>query len=222
MKTPRTVVALALLACLTIPVRADAAPTVPPTPPVRTPTATASSRPMPPDMQAEFDRTKAEMEATTVTPEMRDAATFPVDPALATLPVDPKSATIPMETKSTDEQGTMTMSLATDILFDFGSADLTPGAAAKIPEILKGIPSGIQVAVNGYTDSIGTEADNLVLSQKRAQAVADVITQSRPDLILTVTGLGEANPVAPNTNPDGTDDPLGRAQNRRVELVYKS
>jgi len=110
--------------------------------------------------------------------------------------------------------------LMADILFDWDSAKLKPQARAKIKEIIAEIPQGAAVQVNGYTDALGTESYNLGLSKKRAQAVAEVIAADRPDLVLTIKGFGKADPVAPNTNDDGSDNPIGRAQNRRVEILY--
>jgi outer membrane protein OmpA-like peptidoglycan-associated protein len=50
--------------------------------------------------------------------------------------------------------------------------------------------------------------------------VADALAIDRPDLVLTVTGHGSANPVANNANDDGSDNPVGRRLNRRVTLTY--
>lgn len=111
------------------------------------------------------------------------------------------------------------LSLDTDILFEFGSAQLPPPAAARITALVADLPRDTAVAVTGHTDSIGDPASNLRLSQERAQAVADVVAAARPDLRLTVTGRGEQDPVAANTT-GGKDDPEGRQQNRRVELRY--
>jgi len=240
MKT-RTIIATVLLGVLMTPVPAIAEPTTspaptasstpaasptapvqPPTPPapVQPPVPPTTSLPLPQDAQDDLDEMEAQIRGTLITPEMRDVATLTLDWDSAALPLNPEPATIPVQTQSKADTGDTTISLVSDILFDFGSYELTPAAQTAIPDILKDIPQGIPVAVNGYTDSIGTDADNLVLSQQRAQAVADVVSQARPDLKLTVTGYGETNPVAPNTNSDGSDNPIGRSQNRRVEIVY--
>src|SRR5699024_6357224 len=81
-------------------------------------------------------------------------------------------------------------------------------------------PDGTKVTVSGYTDSVGSDSANKKLSKKRAQAVADVISDSRSDLELSVKGYGEADPVAKNTAKGGEDNPQGRAKNRRVEVSY--
>ena len=57
-----------------------------------------------------------------------------------------------------------------------------------------------------------------MLSERRAEAVRAGLAERLPDATSTAVGLGETNPKAPNANPDGTDNPDGRRQNRRVEI----
>ena len=109
--------------------------------------------------------------------------------------------------------------LASDLLFEFGSATVPPAAAAAVVTTLADAPSGATVSVVGHTDSVGEAADNQVLSEERAQAVAAVVAQARPDLVLDVQGHGESEPVADNGTAE-QDNPTGRALNRRVELRY--
>ncbi len=81
------------------------------------------------------------------------------------------------------------------------------------------------IIIEGHTDSIGTEEYNLRLSQKRANAVKEwfINKAGLKDLIYETIGYGESKPVAPNQNPDGSDNPEGRAKNRRVEIrIIKS
>ena len=68
--------------------------------------------------------------------------------------------------------------------------------------------------------AIGTDAYNQGLSERRARAVYDYLTGNGIDASRLVgpNGYGESRPIAPNTNPDGSDNPEGRAQNRRTEL----
>lgn len=76
----------------------------------------------------------------------------------------------------------------------------------------------INVQVAGYTDSIGSKAYNLTLSQGRANSVKDYLTSHGVDADrMDTKGYGEADPVAPN-RINGHDNPDGRAKNRRVEL----
>lgn len=117
------------------------------------------------------------------------------------------------------EAAVTVVSLDSDILFAFGSATLSPQAAARIGELVAAVPQGAAVDITGHTDAIGEAAANLRLSEQRARAVAAAVTAARKDLRLTVTGRGEAEPAAPNTQ-GGKDDPQGRQQNRRVEIRY--
>jgi len=80
---------------------------------------------------------------------------------------------------------------------------------AGILSVLK----GYQIYVYGYTDDIGTKAYNLNLSERRAKAVYDYLTQNglSPD-IMTTKGFGEADPLVPGSSPQA------RAINRRVEI----
>ena len=121
--------------------------------------------------------------------------------------------------KTEKSDGKAVVTLTSDLLFEFGKAALTPTSTAAIPDVARGIAQGAAVAVDGYTDSLGGDGINIPLSQQRAQAVAAALTATRPDLILTVAGHGSANEVAPN-EVDGGDNPVGRAQNRRVVLTY--
>lgn len=138
----------------------------------------------------------------------------PLDPAIQAL----NPAIEPVETIVVDGPQTV-ISLQGDILFDFGTATISPAASAKIAELVAQIPQSATVGVGGHTDSVGDDASNLTLSQQRAQAVADVIAAARGDLKLTATGYGETQPVAPNA-VGGQDDPVGRAANRRVAISY--
>ena len=106
--------------------------------------------------------------------------------------------------------------------FDFDKSTLRPDAVAILDEaieILKRYPD-LRVEVAGHTDSIGTDAYNQGLSERRARAVYDYLTGNGIDASRMVgpNGYGESRPIAPNTNPDGSDNPEGRAQNRRTEL----
>lgn len=130
----------------------------------------------------------------------------------------PKPTPLKTETK---DGSTSVVTLASDILFAFGKATVNEAAATQVRESLSGVAHGAAVSVGGHTDSIGDDASNLTLSQQRAQAVADLITAARPDLVLSVEGFGESKPVADNGTPPDNDNPEGRAQNRRVEIRYQ-
>lgn len=111
----------------------------------------------------------------------------------------------------------------TDVLFDFDKAEIKPTATPdleKLAQVVKQYTKSL-VVINGYTDAKGDDAYNLSLSQRRAQAIADWLTQHQAGAAgqFQVKGFGETKPVAPNTKPDGTDNPEGRQQNRRVEVI---
>jgi OOP family OmpA-OmpF porin len=106
--------------------------------------------------------------------------------------------------------------------FDFDKSKLRPDAVAilnEAVEVLKKYPE-LKVEVAGHTDSVGTDAYNQKLSERRAKAVYDYLTSNGVDAgrLMGPHGYGESHPIAPNTNPNGSDNPEGRAQNRRTEL----
>lgn len=116
------------------------------------------------------------------------------------------------------EGTTKVIDLNTDLLFEFAKADVNADAAAKVTELIRPIPNGVTVQVYGHTDGIGSDAANLKLSQDRANAVAGILRQGRPDLKLDVQGFGKTKPLAPE---GGENDAEARAQNRRVEVRYQ-
>src|SRR6202163_4344197 len=119
----------------------------------------------------------------------------------------------------------LSMNLSGDVLFDYDKATLKPEAEQalkKVAVVLSQFPES-KVTVEGYTDSKGTKAANMQLSRERAQAVKDWLVKNGGVLATNIStkGLGEQYPVAPNTNKDGTDNPLGRALNRRVSIIVE-
>ena len=132
-------------------------------------------------------------------------------------------AVLDLQVKETETE--ITIDLAADILFDFDKATIKPKAqqaleqaASVIREKAKGT-----VRIDGYTDAKGSDAYNLRLSGRRARAVKDwLVTKEGLGNVTFVThGYGEANPVAPNAKPDGSDDPEGRQKNRRGQIILK-
>lgn len=113
-----------------------------------------------------------------------------------------------------------------DVLFQFGKAGLTGdarGRVADISGILNNQARGRRVSVEGHTDSVGSEAANQRLSERRAGAVAAELEESGVAENRIVTkGYGERYPVAPNSKPDGSDNQRGRSKNRRVEVVIEN
>jgi outer membrane protein OmpA-like peptidoglycan-associated protein len=124
----------------------------------------------------------------------------------------------------TQSGGQATMTLSGDVMFDFDSADLSPAAQSVLATVAAKIKAGGQgvVTVTGYTDSVGPASVNIPLSQARAQAVVTALTPlvAGAPVTFQAAGLGSADPIAPNTLPDGADNPAGRAQNRRVTISF--
>lgn len=118
-----------------------------------------------------------------------------------------------LETRDTARGLVVNMS---DVLFDSGRYTLRPLAReklAKISGIVLGYPS-LKLAVEGNTDSVGTEAFNQQLSEQRAEGVRTYLTQQGvPESSTTSMGFGKTRPIASNNTSEG------RQQNRRVELV---
>jgi outer membrane protein OmpA-like peptidoglycan-associated protein len=112
--------------------------------------------------------------------------------------------------------------LSSDVLFDFDKADLRPEALESLKSLATIVKhKATKVEIFGHTDSKGSDAYNQKLSEKRALSVKTWLltnTNISKDLLHTI-GLGETQPVAPNEKEDGSDNPEGRAQNRRVEIL---
>ncbi len=106
-----------------------------------------------------------------------------------------------------------------DVLFDTGQATLKPGAVNEIVRLagfLKENPDRA-VQIEGHTDSTGSIETNMVLSQRRADAVADTLAAAGvPRTRMVAVGYGPDAPVATNATP------AGRQQNRRVEVVIEN
>jgi outer membrane protein OmpA-like peptidoglycan-associated protein len=119
----------------------------------------------------------------------------------------------------------LSMNLSGDVLFDYDKAILKPEAEQalkKVAVVLSQFPES-QVTVEGYTDAKGAQSGNIQLSLERAQAVKDWLVKNGGVLASTIStkGFGEQYPVAANTNPNGTDNPFGRALNRRVTIIVE-
>ena len=103
-----------------------------------------------------------------------------------------------------------------DVLFDTGKYSLKPGAReklAKVAGILLAYP-GLDIAVGGYTDNVGSDEMNQTLSENRAGSVCDYLVQQGVlRNSVSARGFGNTSPVATNDNSSG------RQQNRRVELL---
>jgi outer membrane protein OmpA-like peptidoglycan-associated protein len=102
------------------------------------------------------------------------------------------------------------------VLFDFNKATLKPAAISQLAAVLQALRDqpGAQVLIVGHTDSVGSDAYNMGLSQRRADSVANYLVQNGvPRQSIRTEAKGESEPVASNANAQG------RAQNRRVEIT---
>lgn len=104
-----------------------------------------------------------------------------------------------------------------DVLFDTGQATLNAGAYAALDRLATVLRdnSDRKVAIEGHTDNVGSDQNNLSLSERRAQSVQASLTQrgvARNQI--TAMGKGENFPIASN------DNAAGRQSNRRVELIF--
>ena len=113
--------------------------------------------------------------------------------------------------------------LNADVLFDFDKADIKPGAddaLKRVADLLRQKAAGA-VHITGFTDAKGSSAYNERLSLRRAESVRNWLADKEglKTVSFVTRGGGASNPVAPNTRPDGSDNPEGRQKNRRVEIV---
>lgn len=109
-----------------------------------------------------------------------------------------------------------------NIFFEYDKTEVkAPQSVAELEKLVKLMNNKkiVKIEIAGHTDSKGTEEYNKKLSQQRTQSVVDyLIKQGVEASRLAAKGYGPSMPVAPNTKPDGSDNPEGRALNRRVEL----
>jgi outer membrane protein OmpA-like peptidoglycan-associated protein len=118
-----------------------------------------------------------------------------------------------LKAKQTDRGIVLTLG---DVLFDTGRASLNPGAATKMDRLASFLNEhpDRRVQIEGFTDSVGGDAYNQDLSERRAEAVKAALTMRGIDPSRIATeGYGKGYPVASNS------DSGGRQLNRRVEVV---
>jgi outer membrane protein OmpA-like peptidoglycan-associated protein len=121
-----------------------------------------------------------------------------------------------------DNKNDLPIVLSGDVLFEFGRSDIRPDGEPTLQRVSEIIKQrlDVKVLIEGHTDAKGGDAYNLQLSERRAAAVKSwLVGKAGIDgCRITTKGWGRANPVAPNTNPNGSDNPEGRQKNRRVVI----
>ena len=189
---------------------------------------------------------QASAAGTTAIPQTQSSAPASVsEQASAVAPAEPASSALSAQDNSLSAQGSnlaaqgsnlsaqgsslsgtesgfnIQINLSSDVLFDFDKAELKPEADTelqKAADIIRQKGQGV-ILITGHTDSKGSDAYNQRLSLARAQAVKNWFEAKGLQQNYQLEGLGATRPIAPNTHPDGSDNPEGRAQNRRVEII---
>jgi len=108
-----------------------------------------------------------------------------------------------------------------NVYYEFGKADLKEISFASLDEVVVFLNKHpeLNVEIGGHTDNKGSDELNLKLSEARAgNVVAYLVSKGIDKKRLTAKGYGAAQPIAPNTKEDGSDDPEGREKNRRTEM----
>lgn len=110
--------------------------------------------------------------------------------------------------------------LPADVLFDFDKSQLRADAALMLEKLKAHFAAhkASQVHVRGHTDSKGTPEYNYTLSQNRAAAVCRFLREHAGLTFTNCIGRGEDEPLVPNENADGSDNPKNRQLNRRVTV----
>lgn len=115
-----------------------------------------------------------------------------------------------------DEPRGMVITLSGSVLFASSQAVLLPDARTRLDQVVAVLLTTRErnITIEGHTDSQGTDANNMSLSQRRADAVRDyIVAKGYQSDLIQAHGLGEGHPVADNASAEG------RANNRRVEIV---
>ncbi len=111
-----------------------------------------------------------------------------------------------------------------NILYDFNQAVLRPESKVALNALVTIMADNprLKIEIGSHTDSIGNDAYNLKLSQQRAQSCVDyIISKGIEKDRIVARGYGKSVPIAPNSLPNGKDNPAGRQINRRTEFTVK-
>jgi len=108
-----------------------------------------------------------------------------------------------------------------NVYYDYDQASIQEASFASLNELVKLLNENptLEIELNAHTDSKGEEDYNQRLSDARAASVMNyLVSKGISKKRLSSKGFGESTPIAENTNPDGSDNPEGRQQNRRTEF----
>jgi outer membrane protein OmpA-like peptidoglycan-associated protein len=107
------------------------------------------------------------------------------------------------------------------LYFEFDDEKVTPRGNRQLAIIADILSQGADrvIRINGHADALGTDQYNEALSNNRAASIRNALISMgvSPDQVITES-FGESKPRKPNFKPDGTDNPVGRSQNRRAEV----
>ena len=149
-------------------------------------------------------------------PAPKPAAPAPAAPAAPSAPATPAPAA--PAAKPAPKPVQQAMVIQADALFDFDKSVLRPDGRKSIDDALAKV-GGVDlemVIATGHTDSVGTDAYNQRLSERRAAAVKEyLVSKGIPASKITTIGKGESQPVATNKTAEG------RQKNRRVDIEFK-
>ncbi len=142
----------------------------------------------------------------------------PAAPATPAAPSTPAAPAKPADAAKAPSSVKQSITIQAEALFDFDKSVLKPEGMKSLEDAvskLKGLELEM-VIVTGHTDSVGAEAYNQKLSERRAATVRDFLRHKGVSGgFITMLGKGETQPVATNKTADG------RAKNRRVDVEFK-
>ena len=141
-------------------------------------------------------------------------------PPVEAPPLPPPPKTVEVVTTKCEQR----LRVGSELLFDFDKSAIRPEARPAIEYVAQTVQrAGKPVLIEGHTDSIGSEAYNMRLSELRAITVETEIARHLDRALpMQSRGYGKSRPIADNQYPDGSDNPDGRQRNRRVEIVVNT
>ena len=142
----------------------------------------------------------------------------PAAPAEPAKPAAPAAPTAPAPAAAAPSSVKQAITIQAEALFDFDKSVLKPAGKKSIDDaVAKMQKVDVEIVIaTGHTDSIGTDAYNQKLSERRATSVKEyMVSKGIPAAKITTLGKGKTQPVATNKTKEG------RAKNRRVDIEFK-